>query len=191
MKFISSNTDSQTDETLLIRYRKTGDKALIGVLFNRYVHLVYGLCLKYLKDRPQAQDAVMAVFESLMGKLQNHEVRYFKSWLYMVAKNHCLMELRKAGTSENLNGSVVENEVFLHPIEEAHADIDDDLEAMEKCLEQLRADQQRCVRLFYLQELSYEEVSKQTSFALKKVKSYIQNGKRNLKICIEKQHVDR
>ena len=147
MKFISSNTESQTDETLLMRYRKTGDKALIGVLFNRYVHLVYGLCLKYLKDRPQAEDAVMAVFESLMGKLQNHEVRYFKSWLYMVAKNHCLMELRKAGTSENLNGSVVENEVFLHPIEEAHADIDDDLEAMEKCLERLRADQQRCVRI--------------------------------------------
>lgn len=191
MKFISSNKDEQPDEALLIRYQQTGDKALIGALFNRYVHLVYGLCLKYLKDRDAAQDTVMTIFESLFKKLLDHDVKYFKSWLYMVAKNYCLMELRKAGTSKDLNGSIMESEVFLHPIEEMPADVTDDLDAMEKCLEQLRDDQQKCLRMFYLQELSYEEVSTKTTFALKKVKSYIQNGKRNLKICIEKEHADR
>ena len=106
MKCISSNKDEQPDEALLIRYQQTGDKALIGALFSRYVHLVYGLCLKYLKDRDAAQDAVMTIFESLFKKLLDHDVKYFKSWLYLVAKNHCLMELRNAGTSKELNGSI-------------------------------------------------------------------------------------
>ncbi len=98
------------------------------------------------------------------------------------------MQLRKSSHQEKMNGAFMENEVMMHPIEEEQP-IDDDLGALEKCLQQLRAEQQQCVRLFYLKEHSYEEVSKMTSFALKKVKSYIQNGKRNLKICLEKSHV--
>lgn len=98
------------------------------------------------------------------------------------------MQLRKSSNQEKTNGAFMENEVMMHPIEEEQP-IDDDLGALEKCLQQLREEQQQCVRLFYLKEHSYEEVSKMTSFALKKVKSYIQNGKRNLKICLEKSHV--
>lgn len=181
--------DEQSDELLLERYRKSGGQEVIGVLFERYMHLVYGLCLKYLKDREDAQDAVMVIFESLSEKLHSHEVRYFKSWLYMVSKNHCLQELRKVRPIENINGSLMEMEYSMHPIEEG-PDIDDDLNALEKCLQQLREDQQLCVRLFYLQELSYGQVSKRTSFSLKKVKSYIQNGRRNLKNCLKKQHTN-
>ena len=165
MKLFSSNSDQRTDEDLLTSYRSSLDSEIIGLLFNRYVHLVYGLCLKYLKDRDEAQDAVMEVFESLQKKLLTHEVQHFKSWLYMVSKNHCLMQLRKQTNTEKMNGSVMENELIMHPIEEERP-IDEDLSALEGCLEQLREDQQQCVRLFYLKQHSYEEVSQLTSFAL-------------------------
>lgn len=188
MKLFSSNTDQRTDEDLLSSYQSTSDSEIIGVLFNRYVHLVYGLCLKYLKDRDEAQDAVMEIFESLQKKLKTHQVQHFKSWLYMVSKNHCLMHLRKQSPIEKINGSIMENDLIMHPKDEEQS-IDEDLTALERCLEQLRDDQQQCVRLFYLKQHSYEEVSQLTSFALKKVKSYIQNGKRNLKICLERNHV--
>lgn len=188
MKLFSSRTDARSDADLLEAIQNGNDSSLIGVLFSRYMHLVYGLCLKYLKNREDAQDAVMEIFESMGSKLLVSKVQHFKSWLYMVSKNHCLMQLRKASSHEKINGSFMENDVIMHPIEE-ESKIDEDLSALEKCLQQLRADQQQCVRLFYLKEHSYEEVSSLTSFALKKVKSYIQNGKRNLKICLEKSHV--
>lgn len=188
LKFLTSHTDTRTDTELLTAYKASANVEIIGTLFQRYVHLVYGLCLKYLKDRDEAQDAVMEVFESLQAKLLHHEVQHFKSWLYMVSKNHCLMHLRKHTPTEKMNGTLVENELVMHPQEEERP-IDEDLNALEKCLEQLKDDQQQCVRLFYLQQHSYDEVSQLTSFALKKVKSYIQNGKRNLKICLEKKHV--
>lgn len=189
MRKSSPNSGQLTDLELLEIYKSSEERSVMGELFNRYVHLVYGLCLKYLKNRDEAQDAVMEIFESLHVKLKNHEVQHFKSWLYMVSKNHCLMFLRKNANSEKINGSIMENEYLLHPIEEEQP-IDQNLDALEQCLDQLREDQQQCVRLFYLKQHSYEEVSQMTSFALKKVKSYIQNGKRNLKICLEKNHVN-
>lgn len=179
-----------SDEELLLRYQQTAEPEWMGALYQRYLHLVYGLCLKYLKSRDDAQDAVMNIYESLTGKLQEHDVRHFKSWLYMVAKNHCLMQLRKQKSQEHLNGAFMENEEQMHPYPEAE-DLESDLEALEACMQQLREDQQACVRLFYLDQKSYEEVSQQTAFDLKKVKSYIQNGKRNLKICLESKHVSR
>ncbi|MEQ8471537.1 MAG: sigma-70 family RNA polymerase sigma factor [Marinoscillum sp.] len=188
MSFISSDTDIRSDEELLKQFEGTNDVQMLGVLFNRYVHLVYGLCLKYLKDRDVAQDAVMSIFESLHSKLKTHEVKYFKSWLYMVSKNYCLMELRKLKPTEKMNGAFMENQLMMHPIEEEE-DVDENVTALEHCLEQLKKDQQACVRLFYLKEMSYEEVSRKTSFKLSKVKSYIQNGKRNLRICLERQDV--
>lgn len=187
MSFLSSNTDNTSDEELLRQFEETNDHKVIGDLFSRYVHLVYGLCLKYLKDRDVAQDAVMNIFESLHTKLKTHEVTFFKSWLYMVSKNHCLMELRKLKPTEKINGAFMENELMMHPIEE-EGPIDENLENLEDCLRQLRADQQTCIRLFYLKQMSYDEVSARTKFAMKKVKSYIQNGKRNLKICLDRKH---
>lgn len=179
-----------SDEDLLLRYQSTHEGQWMGALYHRYLHLVYGLCLKYLKSRDDAQDAVMNIYESITEKLKRHEVQHFKSWLYMVAKNHCLMQLRRQKPQENVNGAFMENEPVLHPIMEEDY-LDKNLAALEECMQLLREDQQVCVRLFYLEQKSYEEVSQQTTFALKKVKSYIQNGKRNLKICLEQKHVSR
>lgn len=190
LKFFSINKANLSDVELLDCYREHRDPTMISLLYERYIHLVYGLCLKHLKSREDAQDAVMGIFEMLIEKLKTQEVTHFKSWLYIVSKNHCLMLLRKAEKAEKMNGSFMESELSLHLIEEAD-DLDDDLEALQRCIEELKTDQQRCVRLFYLHQKSYQEIAAETTFKLKKVKSYIQNGKRNLKLCLEKQHVKR
>jgi RNA polymerase sigma-70 factor (ECF subfamily) len=147
--------------------------------------LVYGVCLKYLKNREDAKDAVMQIFEKLAASLLNHEVTYFKSWLYVSARNHCLMQLRsgKGKSTEEISPFLMETGPEMHP--ETGDNLEGNLVKLEKCIEKLVAEQQQCVRLFFLQERCYAEISTQTGFALNRVKSYIQNGKRNLKICME------
>ena len=180
---------SPTDELQLRFYRNTGNQEVLGEIFNKYMHLVYGLCLKYLKNRDDAQDAVMSIYEQISGKLLSTEVQHFKSWLYMVSKNHCLMELRKKNPE-------IHTEVFMESGEEMHLNdekvvLEKDLEALEACIEELKAEQQRCVKLFFLEKKSYQQVNEETGLNLKKVKSHIQNGKRNLKMCLESKHVNR
>lgn len=175
-----------SDETLVKSYYQSGDLTVLGQLYNRYMDLVFGLCMKYLDNSEDARDAVMQVFEQLVVKLRQHEVTYFKSWLYTLAKNHCLMQLRsrkkakmvdlpeelmQSGDNGHLNGS---------PQKEQQ------LQVLEKCIGTLQDEQQQAVSLFYLQEKSYHEIVAATGMEWNKVRSLIQNGRRNLKICMEK-----
>lgn len=188
MKFIKNHAriQEQDDAALIASYKANGNLEVLGVLYNKYMHLVFGVCLNYLKDEEQSKDAVMQIFEELVLKLKIHEVQNFKSWLHVLARNHCLMALRKQAknTTVSLEDTFVENTDFVH------LDIDDTKETkltiMEKCMETLPEEQRVSVDLFYLQEKCYKEVADITGFDMPKVKSYIQNGKRNLKICIEK-----
>ena len=176
---------SLNDEQLIASYKNSGDLNVLGALYNVYMPLVYGVCLKYFKDKELSKDAVMQIFETLITKLKNHEVQNFKSWLYVLSRNHCLMQLRKSQKHQtvNIDDTFVESDTLLH-----HDDSDTketQLVLMEKCIETLNEEQQLSVKLFYLQQKCYTEVAEVTGYDLKKVKSYIQNGKRNLKICIE------
>ncbi len=189
MKQSTSHIDIHSDADLIAAYKSDGDPEALGILFQRYMHLVYGLCLKYLKSREESQDAVMIIFEQLTEKLRFQEVTYFKSWLYIVAKNHCLMTLRKQNNLKEFNGLVMENEAVVHPNDEY--EVDNDLEALKECMDGLKDKQKECVSLFYLKQKSYEEITHTTSFSMKEVKSSIQNGKRNLKNCLEAKHVKR
>ncbi|MEM7297262.1 MAG: sigma-70 family RNA polymerase sigma factor [Bacteroidota bacterium] len=180
---------SPTDEKVLDNYRKNHDPNLIGELFNEYIHLVYGLCLKYLKNREQSQDAVMDIYETISEKLQVTEVQHFKSWLYMVSKNHCLMILRKK--NPEVNSTVFMESPDVSHLKEEKLDLERDLSALEQCIEELKAEQKKCVELFFLQKNSYQQIVEKTSVDLKKVKSHIQNGKRNLKLCLESKNVRR
>ncbi len=153
------------------------------------MHLVYGLCLKYLKNREESQDAVMAIYEHISQKLLNTDVQHFKSWLYMVSKNHCLMELRKKNPEAHADVFMESNEV-MHLNDDKEA-LEKDLEALEACIEELKLEQKKCVKLFFLEKKSYQEVNEKTGIDLKKVKSHIQNGKRNLKLCLENKNVER
>ena len=185
MKVSHRNSDL-SDKELLEKYRKSGDLELLGILYQRYMHLVYRVCLKYFKDRDQSQDAVMQLFEQLITSLRKHEVENLKSWLHVTARNLCLMELRKRKPQtslENISEINMESDDYGHHDNEKP--MEEDLSKLENCIEKLKVDQKQCVSLFYLEQKSYVEVAEQTSFPLKKVKSYIQNGKRNLKICME------
>jgi RNA polymerase sigma-70 factor (ECF subfamily) len=178
--------DTATDHKLIVQYKKSGDLNVLGELYKPYMPLVYGVALKYLKDEELSKDAVIQIFEELIQKVKTHEISYFKSWLYVVCRNHCLMILRKAqkNITISFDDVLMENEPFLH--HEDSQEKEQKLKAMERCLESLNHEQKLSVDLFYLQQKCYAEVAALTGYELQKVKSYIQNGKRNLKICIEK-----
>lgn len=185
----SGKREKLTDQELIDAYKRTGDVETLGVLYARYFHLVYGVCLKYLEDKEESQDAVMQIFEKLLSELPKFEVRNFGSWLHVLTKNYCLMQLR-ASRAENRQlekysrEKIVEFEHYEHPSEKIT--IETHLEVMAKCIEQLPEEQKKCVDLFYIKEKSYREIVEIAGYELKKVKSHLQNGKRNIKICIEK-----
>jgi RNA polymerase sigma factor (sigma-70 family) len=188
LKFIKNNSriQEQDDAELIRSYKQSGSLEVLGQLYNKYMPLVFGVCLNYLKDEESGKDAVMQIFEELVVKLRVHEVQNFKSWLHVLTRNHCLMAIRKSSKNEtvSLEDAFVENTDFVH------LDMDDTkerkLSIMEACMEKLPEEQKVTVDLFYLQEKCYKEVADITGYDMLKVKSYIQNGKRNLKNCIER-----
>lgn len=193
MRFIKNTSKKEAngniandDLSLVAAYQKSGDLEVLGELYNKYMHLVFGVCFNYFKDEEQSKDAVMQIFEELVTKLRIHQVQNFKSWLHVLTRNHCLMALRKSSK----NPTVALDDNFMENDELVHLDIDNTKETqltiMEKCMETLSEEQRKSVDLFYLQEKCYKEVAEITGYDMLKVKSYIQNGKRNLKICIEK-----
>lgn len=174
-----------TDAELLRRFQQDGEINALAELFGRYTGLVYGVCMKYLKNREEARDQVMAVFEKLIRVLPAQPIGNFKGWLYVTTRNQCLMHLRaRQSTPEyDLEPAIMENALWLHLEEEPEREAN--LTHLENCIEQLIEDQKKCVRLFFLEENSYIQVAEKTGYSMNQVKSYIQNGKRNLKICME------
>jgi RNA polymerase sigma-70 factor (ECF subfamily) len=180
---ISPSTANDND--LVLQYRQTGDIKILGALYERYMELVYGVCLKYLKEPEAAKDAVMEIFGQLGDKLMRHEVANFRSWLYSVAKNHCLMQLRSASKTKavNFDEGIMQLHTEMHPPEGNEKEWQ--LELLTKCLETLSADQKQIISLFYLQEKCYKEIAEMSGFEWNRVRSLVQNGRRNLKICMD------
>ena len=176
----------QLDDAALINfYKLNGDTVYVGVLFEKYTHLVFGVCMKYLKDEDEAKDAVMVIFENLLVSLKKHEVTYFKAWLHTVSKNHCLMVLRNAKKEVSYVDTIhVENHLPQHLDEKI--ELEGRLNLLEAAIEELDPQQKTCIRLFYIEEKSYQQIISQTGFDFNQVKSFIQNGKRNLKIYMQK-----
>lgn len=186
--FFKKNILKLTDEELLHQYATSGKTEYFGELYNRYIPLLYGLCLKYLTDEARAQDAVMQLFEDLLPKVPHYEINVFKPWLYRVAKNHCLQILRKENKEIPLDYTInlMESDEFLHLLSEEDTS-EEQLNALKHCLEKLPEFQRISIMHFFMEEMSYADIVEQTGFTLNNVKSYIQNGKRNLKICIKNQ----
>jgi RNA polymerase sigma factor (sigma-70 family) len=179
-----SKPDETGDESLLSAYHSSGDLAFLGKLYEKYMPLVYGVCLKYLQDEEQGKDAVMQIFEELINKASRHDIKQFRSWLYVLSRNYCLMQLRSAKKMEMLSvDDVMESAFVLHPED---SDKEEYLLSLENCMGKLIATQRESIDLFYLQEKCYKDIAGQTGYTMNEVKSFIQNGKRNLKICMEK-----
>lgn len=188
MAFLKPITSSPlSDDALVQRFKQSGDIALLGTLYERYMDLVYGVCLKYLQDSERAKDAVLQLFEELIKKVQKHDIENFKPWLYQVAKNHCLMQLRsdKKFVKASVDISSMQKEESLHL--NGELDNEDKLDTLQHCLGQLNADQRKAVELFYLQGKSYKEIVPLMGTDVDSVRSFLQNGRRNLKICMDKK----
>jgi RNA polymerase sigma factor (sigma-70 family) len=184
-RFFQRSAAQASDEELLQRYCRQGDMEALGLVYQRYMELVYGVCLKYLQNEAEAEDAVMSIFEELAAKAAKSEVREFRPWLYVLAKNHCLMALRKAGRHflQSSDPALMQSADLWHP--DTEGDEEAVLARLQKCMEQLSAQQKRCVDLFYLQGKSYKDIADADGEEIGKVRSHIQNGRRNLKNCME------
>jgi RNA polymerase sigma factor (sigma-70 family) len=186
LAFLKNISSSQlTDAELVVAYKQSVNPDVVGELFQRYMDLVYGVCLKYLKNPDNAQDSVISIFEELVVKLQKHEVDNFKGWLYTLSKNHCLMRLRseKKQTIVNFDVELMQSEENVHLNGELEKE--ENFKKLDYCLGQLQTEQRKVIELFYLKEKCYNEIAEQTGIEWNKVRSYIQNGRRNLKICME------
>lgn len=181
-----SSLKEASDEQLLAQFKQTGDQQALAELYLRYSELLYGVCLKYLEDAEEAKDAVMNIYQELLIKVPRHEIQNFKSWVYVLTKNHCLMHLRSAkkNITVSLEQHTVQSDDFSHldsVIEKEEA-----FKRLEKCIKKLPEEQQQSIQLFYYENKCYNEIAETTSMDWNKVRSLIQNGRRNLKICMEK-----
>lgn len=187
MRFFSLHKKKEySDEELLSLFKETGEAEYFQQLYERYIPLMYGLCLKYLQSPEESQDAVIDIYENLSQKVHGYEIKVFKNWLYSVVKNHCfhILKENKREIIVNFDSQFMESDSVLDLLSE---NVDEEKEnALNKCLEKLPEPQRISVEKFFYEDKSYSEIVDETGFHLKSVKSYIQNGKRNLKICIEK-----
>ncbi len=174
------------DMLLLQAYTNHNDAEALGSLYKRYMELIYGVCLKYLKQRELAQDAVMNIYEEITTKTKKYEIDNFKAWIHTVAKNHCLMHLRSIKNKPY----VAMNDAFMQLDNEVHLNMVMEQETsfiqLENCIQTLEEQQKVSVTLFYYQQKCYKEIADITGYALNKVRSNIQNGRRNLKLCMDK-----
>jgi RNA polymerase sigma factor (sigma-70 family) len=176
-----------SDAELLNNYRTDKNNYWLGILLQRYTGLLFGVCMKYLKNENDAQDAVQQIFLKVINDIDKYNIDFFKSWLYMVAKNYSLMQLRgKKYETTALEKDIANNETAVFEQKQQSQTDDDNLKKLEQAILQLNTEQQVCIQMFYLQKCSYQQIAETTTFSVLQVKSYIQNGKRNLKIIMEK-----
>ncbi|MFZ9942321.1 MAG: RNA polymerase sigma factor [Bacteroidia bacterium] len=176
------------DRDLVLDYKKTGDRKTLGILFDRYSHLVFGVCMKYLKNQDDSKDATLNIFEKAMTDLKKYDVEKFSYWIHTVARNYCLMQLRSRRAMVYIDDHEGPGEKVLNqsPESQPTEDLENRIQLLEEAIEKLNPEQKICIDLFYLKKYCYQDVSKITGYSLKEVKSHIQNGKRNLKIYITK-----
>jgi RNA polymerase sigma-70 factor (ECF subfamily) len=182
----------KSDKELIDEFSSSGNLEVLGELYTRYMHLVYGVCLKYLKNREESMDAVMQIFEKLITDIPKQRIENFRSWLYVVVKNYCLTIVRsgksqdekyKQWVNDPLN--FMERSYDLHPIDKDEIELN---EALIECIERLKAEQRNCIKQFYYENKCYSEIAETLGLNEKKVKSHLQNGKRNLKLCLEEKN---
>jgi RNA polymerase sigma-70 factor (ECF subfamily) len=181
------NLTKLADDELLQSLTKDNYGDIVNEIFNRYSHILYGVCYKYLKNTEESKDAVQSIFEKIFIDLSNHTVKNLKSWLFVVAKNYCLMHIRKRQLDlKELTPESTTNVLYKLYQEELGQKIDDEvaedqISKMLALMEKLSSQQGICLSLMYLEDKSYKEIADITGFGMNEVKSHIQNGKRNLR----------
>lgn len=191
MTFLKNiKTNDATDKELIAAYKSSSDPVYVSTLYQRYMDLVFGVCLKYFKDGERSKDAVMDIYEELCKKLKLHEVDNFKGWLQVLARNYCLMQLRSPRNMKTteFNADFMQSNQTTH-LENGILEKEENFKKLEECMEQLTAEQKQSIELFFQEKKCYNEIAAITGYEWSKVRSYIQNGKRNLKLCMEERKV--
>jgi RNA polymerase sigma factor (sigma-70 family) len=172
------------EKDLISQYKRSDDQKYLAELFKQYEHLIYGVCLKYLKDPDEARDTTQEIYLQVARKLKTHSVDAFRPWVYVLTKNHCfdILRRKKRFVEKEFQANIMYSGEVFHPDEVVDQEM---LNKLSECIESLPKDQNRCIQLFYFDKLSYKEICQQTEFDLNKVRSQIQNGRRNLKLCME------
>ena len=186
MRFLRSNRKVHlSDEEIIESYRHEANPELLAILFERYSHLVFAVSMNYLKNEEESKDAVLAIFEKLASDLQHYHIRKFSAWLHAVTRNYCLKEEKIKKTKIRLSG---EDKIMAdEPENEKDDSTEVHLTYLPEALKNLNTEQRTCIHLFFLEEKSYREISELTGYDYNQVKTFIQNGKRNLKIYLEKR----
>ncbi|HMC97584.1 MAG TPA: sigma-70 family RNA polymerase sigma factor [Flavobacteriales bacterium] len=186
--FLRRKAIAAASDEALVRALRDGHQASLGDLWDRYAHLLFGVCMKYLKDTEQSKDQVVELFTALPELLRKHEVERFRPWVHTVMRNRCLMALRSGR-----NGQHVPDDL-LHDVEQDDAaealSHESTLQQLERAIEQLNDRQRTCIRLFYLERQSYQQVAERTSQPLDQVRSHLQNGRRNLRLILQRSAQD-
>jgi RNA polymerase sigma-70 factor (ECF subfamily) len=179
-----------TDKELIAAYKSSNDLSYVSTLYQRYMDLVFGVCLKYFKEGERSKDAVMDIYEELCKKLKLHEVENFKGWLQVLARNYCLMQLRSPRNMKTteFNADFMQSNQTTH-LENGVLEKEENFKKLEECMGQLTMEQKQSIELFFLEKKCYNEIADITGYEWSKVRSYIQNGKRNLKLCMEEKKV--
>lgn len=185
MSGVLKNIDQYSDEDLLGKLESHSTTEIVGCLFLRYKYLIYGLCLKYYKNQHDAEDVTMEIYEKLVKTIRKHKVENFKSWLYTLTKNHCFEKLRsiKTKSPKNVEAALMYSEGIFHLDNKEVKEIE--FKKLNDCIAKLKSLQAKCVELFYFKKKSYDEISQELDMEWSKIRSNIQNARRNLKICIE------
>lgn len=184
MRLLKGKTyTDKSDDELVKTYQASYENQLVAALFNRYLEMIFGLCLKYFKDKEKAKDATLEIYQLLQNKLRTHKVDSFKNWLYTLSKNYCLEQLRKKNTwrDKEREAAVMYSEQVFHPDD---VDKEEVLTKLEECIEKLPLLQKECIDRFYYKKEPYTSICESLDINWNKVRSYIQNGRRNLKNCI-------
>lgn len=185
MNYATSKFSHLTDNELVNEYKQTHNKEYVGELYKRYTHLVFGMCIHYFKDKDIAKDIVVQIFEKLFDELKKREVENFKSWLSFVVRNYCISEIRKIQTQQS-RAKLYEYELQVDAEVNKNDDIEPEIQyqKLESALQNLNPFQKKCIELFYYKNMSYSQIVDLTGYSVNEVKSYIQNGKRNLKLLM-------
>lgn len=178
-------SDQLTDEQLVSKYMDSGNDDYLTELYRRYIDMIYGVCLKYYKNTTEAKDASADIYLLLLKRAKGKEINNWKPWLYTVVKNHCLEQLRSRSSkvSKQLDANIVYSEEVFHPYSESK---EGELNQLSQCIETLPEDQRKCIEMFYLEKKSYQQLSEILSLSWSSVRSKIQNGRRNLKNCMNR-----
>ena len=172
------------ESSLLLKYLKTNDLSYLLELYRPYMHLVYGLAFKYVKDPKQSQEIVYCIFKKLIKDIKRQEVRVFGNWLYNLSLDFC-KQWRDRGRTESdqivaLGGSTQT------PVE-FYDDKDDDsfeeeISSMEDEVMRIKSQQEKCSQLFFKEQRCFQEIADITGWEVSEIKYHVKNAKRKTNI---------